>query len=90
MHEDRETAVLTYAKLFPLKLRNMNLAIVMLGRAGTLRTLHPGHFVLKDVVMFQLRPRVIYPPGIHIANVEARLTNTEGRWTVLWICSESI
>jgi len=24
----------------------------------------PGHFVLKDVVVMQLRPLVLYPPGL--------------------------
>lgn len=34
------------------------------GRAENVLTLIPGHFVLKDVVVMQLRPLVLYPPGL--------------------------
>lgn len=34
------------------------------GRAESVLTLIPGHFVLKDVVVLQLRPMVLYPPGL--------------------------
>lgn len=34
------------------------------GRAENILTLMPGHFVLKDVVVMQLRPLVLYPPGL--------------------------